>query len=125
MIEAWKASNPEEPVWLVKYSPLAECFFQGDDPLHTARSTPGVLWGKVENDCATQDINDLDPYQCVSTFTLLSSATEDELHEHYRYVAEQTDIEESRLSLRVVFRQVFPHDRSLEALAVDGGMTAR
>lgn len=94
LIEAWKASNPEEPVWLVKYSPLAECFFQGDDPLHTARSTPGVLWGKVENDCATQDINDLDPYQCVSTFTLLSSATEDELHEHYRYVAEQTDIEE-------------------------------
>jgi two-component system chemotaxis sensor kinase CheA len=94
LIEAWKASNPEEPVWLVKYSPLAECFFQGDDPLHTARSTPGVLWGKVENDCATQDINDLDPYQCVSTFTLLSSATEEEIHEHYRYVTEQTDIEE-------------------------------
>ncbi|TPD54627.1 MAG: chemotaxis protein CheA [Thalassolituus maritimus] len=94
LIEAWKASNPDEPVWLVKYSPLAECFFQGDDPLHTARSTPGVLWGKVENACATQDINDLDPYQCVSTFTLLSNASEDELHEHYRYVTEQTDIEE-------------------------------
>ncbi len=94
LIEAWKASNPDEPVWLVKYSPQAECFFQGDDPLHTARSTPGVLWGKVENACATQDINDLDPYQCVSTFTLLSNASEDELHEHYRYVTEQTDIEE-------------------------------
>lgn len=94
LIEAWTASSPDEPVWLVKYSPLAECFFQGDDPLHTARSTPGVLWGKVENACATQDINDLDPYQCVSTFTLLSNASEDELNEHYRYVTEQTDIEE-------------------------------
>lgn len=94
LIAAWTAINNSDPLWLVTYSPLAECFFQGDDPLHTARSTPGVLWGKVDNDCAIQDINDLDPYQCVSTFTLLSSASEDEIHEHYRYVTEQTDIEE-------------------------------
>ena len=94
LIQAWSASNHNEPVWLVKYAPLTECFFQGDDPLHTARSTPGVVWGAVNNDCAAIDINDLDPYQCVSTFTLLSSASEDELHEHYRYVTEQTEFEE-------------------------------
>lgn len=94
LIRAWSACNHNEPVWLVKYAPLTECFFQGDDPLHTARSTPGVVWGKVDNDCASTDINDLDPYQCVSTFTLLSSASEDELHEHYRYVTEQTEFEE-------------------------------
>ncbi|WP_370250729.1 Hpt domain-containing protein [Thalassolituus sp.] len=91
---AWQNSEADGSLWLVNYRPISECFFQGDDPLHSARMTPGVVWGTVISESRDADINDLDPYQCVSTFHLLSNASEEEIREHFRYVDDQTDIEE-------------------------------
>lgn len=91
---AWQRSDSSMPLWLVKYSPITDCFFQGDDPLHTVRMAPGVVWGTVTSECKDADINDLDPYQCVSQFQLLSNASEEEIREHFRYVDDQTEIEE-------------------------------
>ncbi|TNC87104.1 MAG: chemotaxis protein CheA [Thalassolituus sp.] len=91
---AWQNSEAGGSLWLVNYRPITECFFQGDDPLHSARMAPGVVWGTVISESRDADINDLDPYQCVSTFHLLSNASEEEIREHFRYVDDQTDIEE-------------------------------
>ncbi len=77
--------------WLC-YRPLEECFFQGDDPFHQARLTPGLVWGGIAARQEWPDLAEFDPYRCLLDFRLLSSATLPELEEHFRYVSEQVKI---------------------------------
>ena len=74
--------------WIV-YSPVPECFFQGDDPFFFARRTPGILWGCAKPREAFPPIAELDTYRCVLDFHLLSSGPREELAEHFRYLPNQ------------------------------------
>jgi len=87
-LEAYRAGSLH---WLA-YSPVEECFFQGDDPFYQVRHTPGILWGSISARTAWPKLAELDPYSCVLDFTLLSSAPRDELEEYYRYVPDQIRI---------------------------------
>ncbi|WP_370292888.1 chemotaxis protein CheW [Thalassolituus sp.] len=91
LMTAWSQNPTDDSLWLVIYRPITECFFQGDDPLHTARTTPGVVAGSVTSECQGTEISDLDPYQCVSELYLISNATEEEVLEHFRYVPNQIE----------------------------------
>ena len=77
--------------WLA-YSPVEECFFQGDDPFFQARQTPGIVWGSIAARKPWPDLSELDPYCCVLDFRILSTATLEELEEYYRYVPDQVRI---------------------------------
>jgi len=79
--------------WLC-YTPMSDCFFQGDDPLFLARQTPGLLWGKVRPHEPLPALADLDTYRCVLTFDLLTAAPREELMEHFRYVPDQVTMVE-------------------------------
>jgi len=46
-IEAFRRSGDGETLHWITYLPVPECFFQGDDPFHLVRQTPGLLWGIV------------------------------------------------------------------------------
>ncbi len=82
-----------QTVYFVRYTPLESCFFTGEDPFHQARTTPDLLWGQVTSTEAWPPLTELDAYKCVLQFTLLTHAPLEQLHEHYRYSAEQVDIQ--------------------------------
>jgi two-component system chemotaxis sensor kinase CheA len=89
---AYRSAFTGEPLhWLV-YSPVEECFFQGDDPFYQARQTPGILWGSITARTPWPKLSELDPYCCVLDFTVLSTASLEELQEYYRYVPQQVRI---------------------------------
>jgi two-component system chemotaxis sensor kinase CheA len=77
--------------WIV-YSPRPECFFQGDDPFHRARQTPGLLWGSARQREPFPPLTELDTYRCVLDFYLLTSAPQEELAKYFRYMPEQAPI---------------------------------
>ena len=93
-LSAWLQCVGHEEVVFVEYTPLTECFFQGDDPLHSAISTPGVLWGDIDCPCVETPLADLDPYQCVTKLRFISSASIEEVEEHFRYVPDQIKVQE-------------------------------
>jgi two-component system chemotaxis sensor kinase CheA len=91
-MEVFRQSQDGEPLHWVAFTPDAGCFFQGDDPFHAARQTPGVKWGRIVAREAFPALVDLDTYHCVLDFHLLSNASPQELAEHYRYVPDQVRI---------------------------------
>ena len=76
----------------VAYTPIAECFFQGDDPFFAARQTPGMLWMRIVPCEPWAPLAELDAYRCVLEFQLLTSAPLEELVELYRYVPDQVSM---------------------------------
>lgn len=77
------------PLTWVRYTPDEGCFFQGEDPLHRAMQTPGVIWGGIREREAWPAPAELDAYRCMLDFDVLSSAETLAIEEHFRYVPEQ------------------------------------
>jgi two-component system, chemotaxis family, sensor kinase CheA len=88
-MEAYRRARDGEAVHWLSYTPAEECFFQGDDPFHQARQTPGLLWGSVAAREPWPRLAELDAYRCLLDFQLLTLAPYGELVEYYRYVPEQ------------------------------------
>ncbi|MCV2348324.1 chemotaxis protein CheA [Paucibacter sp. Y2R2-4] len=92
--QAWREAQQGKHLLWLHYQPDAECFFQGADPLHQTRLTPGLLWGGICPPATWPSLAALDAYHCVLGFELLSSASQAELEEHYRYVIDQVQIQQ-------------------------------
>ena len=90
---AWLASRDIQQPVLVNYTPQTDCFFQGDDPLHLAMNTPGMVWGHIQCELSETPLDTLDPYQCVSRFLIICDASEAEIMEYFRYVPDQIQLE--------------------------------
>lgn len=98
---------PEAPLWLrdmahgehadtvaqarsaVTYRPHADVFFQGDDPVRTARTAPDVVWFEVCPASPWPAPDAFDPFVCNLEFHLLSSADTETLKAHFHYVERQ------------------------------------
>jgi len=91
-MEAFPLNQDGEPLHWVTFTPEDGCFFQGDDPFHTARQTPGMKWGRIVAREVLPSLVDLDTFRCVLDFDLLAAASPQELAEHYRYVPDQVRI---------------------------------
>ncbi len=89
LLDAYQRAQQGQLLHWVSYQPIAECFFQGDDPLHAARQTPAILGVRIVPREAFGPLAALDAYHCVLEFQMLSAAPLEELLEHYRYVADQ------------------------------------
>ncbi len=76
----------------IAYRPQRECFFHGDDPLHIARQTPGLMWGRVFAPEPLPSLGELDTYSCLLGFDLLANVPREELDEYYRYLPDQVKI---------------------------------
>jgi len=101
-VEAIRHVRAGDPLHWVAYTPVKECFFQGDDPLHMARQVPGLLWGTVRPTQPLPPLAELDTYSCVLEFHLLTTAPREELNELFRYVPEQVKIEKVDLLWQAV-----------------------
>lgn len=91
-IAAFRQARQGETLHCVSYRPLEDCFYQGDDPFHTARQTPDTLWGHIVQREASPLLAELDAYRCLLDFQTMSAAPLAELAEHYRYVPDQVQI---------------------------------
>ena len=76
----------------IAYRPQRECFFHGDDPLNSARQTPGLMWGRVLATAPLPSLAELDTYSCMLGFDLLTNAPREELDQYYRYLPDQVEI---------------------------------
>ncbi|MGD0095565.1 MAG: chemotaxis protein CheA [Terracidiphilus sp.] len=91
-IEAFRRCGGGEKFHWIAYQPAPECFFQGDDPFHRARQTPGLLWGSILPSEPLPPLAELDTYKCSLKFHLLTAGFHEELVEHFRYVPDQVTI---------------------------------
>jgi two-component system, chemotaxis family, sensor kinase CheA len=99
-MEALRLARDGATLHLLSYTPIEECFFQGDDPFHQARQTPDLVWGDIVSREPWPPLAEMDAYRCMLNFRLLTTAPLGELVEHYRYVPEQiriTDIDPMQL----------------------------
>ena len=76
----------------ISYRPQRECFFHGDDPLNSARQTPGLIWGRILAPGPLPPLSELDTYSCLLGFDLLTNAPREELDQYYRYLPDQVEI---------------------------------
>lgn len=72
----------------VHFEPSADCFYQGQDPLHLASQTPALLWGGIGVPQAWPALEQLDAFSSQLHYDVVSSAPYAELALHYRYVSE-------------------------------------
>ncbi|MEK9713700.1 MAG: hypothetical protein VW258_14140, partial [Thalassolituus sp.] len=100
----WARTAATDDLKCVTYKPVADCFFQGDDPLHIARVTPGLLCGHLSMDFSDARIAELDPYQCVTELKIFSNADVEEIEEHFRYTPEQISITDIDLAQAFMLR---------------------
>ena len=90
--DAYRRVQQGELLHWVCYQPIAECFFQGDDPFFAARQTPALLYQRILAPDAWAPLAELDAYRCALEFQLLSAAPLAELVELYRYVPDQVSL---------------------------------
>ncbi|KAA5603812.1 chemotaxis protein CheA [Roseospira marina] len=92
----WTALDPPDrpPVAgvAVTYRPAPDVFFQGDDPLRTVQTAPGVLWSAVVPVTPWPALADLDPFVANLEFRVISDAGVVALAEHFHYVADQVTL---------------------------------
>jgi two-component system, chemotaxis family, sensor kinase CheA len=74
--------------WLT-YTPEEGCFFSGDDPFFQARQTPGLVWGGVAAREDWPKLLELDAYRCILDFHILSTASQADLDDYFRYMPDQ------------------------------------
>ncbi len=91
-LQAWSRIQGGETLHWLRYRPAEECFFQGEDPLHQAKLTPGLLWGGMAARAEWPPLIELDAYRCMLDFELLVTAGRTELLEHFRYVPDQIEV---------------------------------
>lgn len=72
-----------------RYTPDADCFFRGEDPLATVAALPGIAALAVLPNAPWPAIDDLEPFQCAVTIEGLSAAPIDEIRAAFRFVADQ------------------------------------
>ena len=76
----------------IHYTPQADCFFTGDDPIHTVRLTPDCVVAQIASIAPWPAITELDPYACNLSFDLISCADIEPLLDHFKYVEDDTKI---------------------------------
>ncbi len=93
-LHAWQQAQAGQTLFWIRYHPDEGCFFQGEDPLHQAKITPGLIWGGVVARKPWPALLELDAYSCQLDFVLLTASDLSELEFHFRYVPEQLQLVE-------------------------------
>lgn len=75
----------------VEFNPLADCFFNGEDPFHQVRQITQVIWQRVLAREPWVPPAELDAYNCNLRFQLLTQESQPHLLELFRYTPEQIE----------------------------------
>lgn len=78
------ARNPvaaASAVSALRFAPNADCFYQGGDPLARMTALPGLLALELQLPGNPTLLNTFDPYRCILSFTALTAAAPEVLHQ--------------------------------------------
>jgi two-component system chemotaxis sensor kinase CheA len=87
-----KAQN--KPLVAVRYTPRADCFFSGDDPIALLRSMPELVAVRLSNRDPWPPASEIDPFACNLRIEALSGAGPDAVRAVFRFVPDQVTIHE-------------------------------
>lgn len=76
----------------LQYTPEEECFYKGEDPFFLVRKTPKLIWGRFYLREKIENVETFDIYKCITNFEIVTTADDNELREHFQYVADQIKI---------------------------------
>jgi two-component system chemotaxis sensor kinase CheA len=82
-------SDADDDVLAIVYTPSEDCFFNGDDPVHTVQGLQGLKWFSIHNNNDWGDEEKIDPFLCNLHFYCLVNAKEMVARDYLKYVAEQ------------------------------------
>lgn len=91
-MEAWRKIHAGAAVCAVSYEPDQACFFRGEDPLHLAGMVPNLLATRLEPLVAWPPLDQLDPFNSVLRFRLLTATAESGVRFLFRYVPDQVRV---------------------------------
>ena len=86
------AAGTDGPLVTAEYCPDPACFFSGDDPLHVARSLPGLVWLAIAPREEWPDAPLFDPYVCNLRIHRVSCAPVEAVEQHFRYMPDAVTI---------------------------------
>lgn len=93
--EALDEIETGQAITAIRYTPSADCFFLGDDPLALVRSIPGLIALEIgARDAWTTER--FDPFVCNLVLEALTSAPIDDVRRIFRLVPDQTVIVETQ-----------------------------
>ncbi|MEE1655508.1 chemotaxis protein CheA [Microvirga sp. CF3062] len=84
----------DKPLVAVRYTPRADCFFAGDDPIALLRSVPDLVAVRLATRDPWPPAAEIDPFACNLRIEVLSSAGLDAVKAAFRFVPDQVKIHE-------------------------------
>ncbi|MBL0407032.1 chemotaxis protein CheA [Microvirga aerilata] len=102
-IEELKAACPDPaalrsgdtPLVAIRYTPRADCFFAGDDPVALLRSVPDLIAVRLSNRDPWPPAGEIDPFACNLQVEALSGAALDAVKAVFRFVPDQVTLQEA------------------------------
>ena len=82
----------DAPLIAIRYTPRADCFFAGDDPLGLLRSVPDLRALRVTSRDPWPPAAEIDPFSCNLLIEGLSAGTFDAVKSVFRFVPDQVTI---------------------------------
>ncbi|WP_029913065.1 chemotaxis protein CheA [Caulobacter sp. UNC358MFTsu5.1] len=76
----------------VRYTPRADSYFSGDDPIAIVAAMPGLAGLQVSPREAWGGLEDYDPYACNLVLEAVSTAGRSEVEAAFRFVADQIEV---------------------------------
>jgi two-component system chemotaxis sensor kinase CheA len=110
----------------VRYTPRADCFFAGDDPIAILRSVPDLLAVRLSSRDPWPPVGEIDPFACNLRIEALSAAGLDVVKAVFRFVPDQVTIHEITHALKThALPLEVGHESAGPAAGAAGGASAR
>lgn len=87
-----QARKTDQTLVAVRYAPPADCFFSGDDPMSFIGAVPDLLALELNAVEPWPPLEEIDPYQCNLLILLVTSASEADLRQLFRFIPDQVEI---------------------------------
>ncbi|MBD2749956.1 chemotaxis protein CheA [Microvirga sp. BT688] len=84
----------DRPLVAIRYTPRADCFFAGDDPMALLRSVPDLVAVRLSARDPWPPAAEIDPFSCNLRIEALSSAELDRIKAVFRFVPDQVTLHE-------------------------------
>ncbi|HEY8381020.1 MAG TPA: chemotaxis protein CheA [Microvirga sp.] len=81
------------PLVAIRYTPRADCFFAGDDPIALLRSVPDLVAVRLSGREPWTPAAEMDPFACNMRIEALSGAELDQVKTTFRFVPDQVIIQ--------------------------------
>ncbi len=114
------------PLVAIRYTPRADCFFAGDDPMALLRSVPDLVAVRLSARDPWPPAAEIDPFSCNMRIEALSGAEVDRVKAVFRFVPDQVAIHEvARTSREQASGTPINNGGAGAAMGASGGAGAR